>query len=74
MAVFEPKKKPKQEVNEEMVDKIIEETKRQKNFKERMYDKVNLPVWVMAVMRRYACLVILSTAAVAVFCSFRPIW
>lgn len=44
------KKTKKREVDEEMVDRIVEETKRQKNFKERMYDKVTMPVWALDIL------------------------
>ncbi|MBQ2991960.1 MAG: hypothetical protein IJD60_11850 [Clostridia bacterium] len=49
MAVLE-KKPGKKEIDEEMVDRIVEETKNQKNFKERMYDKVTMPVWALDIL------------------------
>ena len=49
MAVLE-KKPGKKKIDEEMVDRIVEETKNQKNFKERMYDKVTMPVWALDIL------------------------
>ena len=49
VAVLE-KKPGKKEIDEEMVDRIVEETKNQKNFKERMYDKVTMPVWALDIL------------------------
>ena len=49
MAILE-KKPGKKQVDEAMVDRIVEETQKQKNFKERMYDKVTLPVWALDVL------------------------
>ena len=49
MAIIE-KKPGKREIGEEMVDRIVEETKKQKNLKEQIYDKINLPVWVLDVV------------------------
>ena len=44
------KKTKKREVDEEMVDRIVAETQQQKNFKERMYDKVTIPVWALDIL------------------------
>ena len=44
------KRPGKQKVDEAMVDRIVEETKQQKNFKERMYDKVTMPVWALDIL------------------------
>ena len=49
VAVLE-KKPGKKKIDEEMVDRIVEETKNQKNFKERMYDKVTMPVWALDIL------------------------
>ena len=49
MAIIE-KKPGKREIDEEMVDRIVEETKKQKNLKEQIYDKINLPVWVLDIV------------------------
>ena len=49
MATLEKKPK-KKEVDEAMVDRIVEETRQQKNFKERMYDKVTMPVWALDIL------------------------
>ena len=49
MAIIE-KKPGKKKVDEEMVDRIVAETQAQKPLKERIYDKVTLPVWALDVL------------------------
>ena len=49
LAIIEKKDK-KKEIDEAMVDRIVEETKKQKNLKEQIYDKINVPVWAMDVL------------------------
>ena len=49
MAIIE-KKPGKQKVDEEMVDRIVAEAQRQKPLKERIYDKVTIPVWALDVL------------------------
>ena len=49
MAIIE-KKPEKKKVDEEMVDRIVAETQAQKPLKERIYDKVTLPVWALDVI------------------------
>ena len=49
MAIIE-KKPEKKTVDEEMVDRIVAETQAQKPLKERIYDKVTLPVWALDVL------------------------
>ena len=49
MAIIE-KKPGKKPVDEKMVDRIVEETKKQKNLKEQIYDKINVPVWALDVL------------------------
>ena len=52
----------KKKVDEEMVDRIIEETKeQQKSFKERMYDKVTMPLWLLDI---FIVLLVAALAAV----------
>ena len=46
MAIIE-KKPGKKPVDEQMVDRIVEETKQQKNLKEQIYDKINVPIWAL---------------------------
>ena len=60
MAIIE-KKPDKKKIDEEMVDRIVEETKQRKNLKEQIYDKINLPVWVLDVL-----IAVLVAALVAV--------
>ncbi|MBQ7786308.1 MAG: hypothetical protein IJ381_09230 [Clostridia bacterium] len=49
MAIIE-KKPEKKKVDEEMVDRIVEQTRAQKPLKERIYDKVTIPVWALDVL------------------------
>ena len=60
MAIIE-KKPGKKKIDEEMVDRIVEETKQRKNLKEQIYDKINIPVWALDVL-----IVVLVAALVAV--------
>ena len=63
MAIIE-KKPGKREIDEEMVDRIVEETKKQKNLKEQIYDKINLPVWVLDIV---IALLVIGFIAVIIF-------
>ncbi|MBQ8505816.1 MAG: hypothetical protein IJ466_00035 [Clostridia bacterium] len=63
MATLE-KKPGKRQVDEEMVDRIVEETKQQKNFKERMYDKVTMPVWALDIL---IAVLVIALALVMIF-------
>ena len=63
MAIIE-KKPGKREIDEEMVDRIVEETKKQKNLKEQIYDKINLPVWVLDIV---IVLLVVGFIAVIIF-------
>ena len=63
MAIIE-KKPGKKQIDEEMVDRIVEETKKQKNLKEQIYDKINLPVWVLDVV---SALLVIGFVAVIIF-------
>ena len=60
MAIIE-KKPGKKQIDEEMVDRIVEETKQRKNLKEQIYDKINVPVWALDVL-----IAVLVAALVAV--------
>lgn len=60
MAIIE-KKPGKKQIDEEMVDRIVAETKQRKNLKEQIYDKINIPVWVLDVL-----IAVLVAALVAV--------
>ena len=60
MAIIE-KKPGKKQIDEEMVDRIVEETKQRKNLKEQIYDKINIPVWALDVL-----IAVLVAALVAV--------
>ena len=60
MAIIE-KKPGKKKIDEEMVDRIVEETKQRKNLKEQIYDKINIPVWELDVL-----IAVLVAALVAV--------
>ena len=63
MAIIE-KKPGEKEIDEEMVDRIVEETKKQKNLKEQIYDKINLPVWVLDIV---IALLVIGFIAVIIF-------
>ena len=63
MAIIE-KKPGKREIDEEMVDRIVEDTKKQKNLKEQIYDKINLPVWVLDIV---IALLVIGFIAVIIF-------
>ena len=49
MAIIE-KKPGKKKIDEEMVDRIVEETKQRKNLKEQIYDKITIPVWALDII------------------------
>ena len=49
LAIIE-KKPGKRKVDEEMVDRIVEETMKRKNLKEQIYDKITMPVWALDVL------------------------
>jgi hypothetical protein len=63
LAIIE-KKPEKKKVDEEMVDRIVAEAQRQKPLKERIYDKVTIPVWALDVLIGALVLVL---AAVIIF-------
>ena len=63
MAIVE-KKSGKKQIDEEMVDRIVEETKQRKNLKEEIYDKINIPVWVLDVL---IAVLIAALGAVLIF-------
>ena len=63
MAIIE-KKQGKKPVDEEMVDRIVEETKQQKNLKEQIYDKITLPVWALDVL---IAVLVIALAAILIF-------
>ena len=60
MATIE-RKPGRRKVDEEMVERIVDETKQRKNLKEQIYDKINLPVWALDVL-----IVLLVAALIAV--------
>lgn len=63
MATLE-KKPQKKQIDEAMVDQIVADTKKQKNLKEQIYDKINIPVWVMDIV------IVLLVAALALILIF----
>ena len=63
MAIIE-KKPGKKQIYEEMVDRIVEETKQRKNLKEQIYDKITIPVWALDI------LIVLLIAALALVIIF----
>ena len=63
LAIIE-KKPGKQQIDEEMVDRIVEETKQRKNLKEQIYDKITIPVWALDII------IVLLVAALALVIIF----
>ena len=63
MATIE-KKPGKKQIDEQMVDRIVEETKQRKNLKEQIYDKITLPVWALDII------IVLLVAALALVMIF----
>ena len=63
MAIIE-KKPGKKPVDEQMVDRIVEETKQQKNLKEQIYDNIALPVWALDVL---IAVLVIALAAILIF-------
>ena len=63
MAIVE-KKSGKKEIDEEMVDRIVQETRQRKNLKEEIYDKINIPVWALDIL---IAVLIAALAAVLIF-------
>ena len=63
LAVVE-KKSGKKKIDEEMVDRIVEETKQRKNLKEEIYDKINIPVWALDIL---IAVLIAALGAVLIF-------
>lgn len=58
-------KKPKKKIDEAMVDKIVEETKQQKNLKEQIYDRINIP---LPVLDAFIVVCVAALAAILIFC------
>lgn len=58
-------KKPKKKIDEAMVDKIVEETKQQKNLKEQIYDRINIP---LPVLDAFIVVCVVALAAILIFC------
>ncbi len=42
-----PQRDKKNAVNEEMVDQIVKERQNEKGWKEQLYDKINIPLWLL---------------------------
>ena len=42
--------KTPRKVDEAMIDKLGEEAKQAKNLKEEIYDKINVPIWLLDVI------------------------
>ena len=58
-------KKSKKKIDEAMVDKIVEETKQQKNLKEQIYDRINIP---LPVLDAFIVFCVVALAAILIFC------
>ena len=42
--------KKKKQIDEVMVDKIVKESQNEKNLKERIYDQINVPIWLLDIV------------------------
>ena len=42
--------KKKKQIDEAMVDKIVKESQNEKNLKERIYDQINVPIWLLDIV------------------------
>ncbi|MBQ7784764.1 MAG: hypothetical protein IJ381_01255 [Clostridia bacterium] len=42
--------KKKKQIDEAMVDKIVKESQSEKNLKERIYDQINVPIWLLDIV------------------------
>ena len=58
-------KKPKKKIDEVKVDQIVEESKQQKNLKEQIYDRINIPLPVLDV---FIVVCVIALAAILIFC------
>ena len=58
-------KKPKKRIDEAMVDQIVKESKQQKNLKEQIYDRINIPLPVLDV---FIVICVIALAAILIFC------
>ena len=58
-------KKPKKKIDEVMVDQIVKESKQQKNLKEQIYDRINIPLPVLDV---FIVVCVIALAAILIFC------
>ena len=43
-------KKPRQQVDDGMIDEIIRQRQSEKGWKEKMYDKINIPLWLLDII------------------------
>ena len=57
--------KPKKKIDEAMVDQIVKESKQQKNLKEPIYDRINIPLPVLDV---FIVVCVIALAAILIFC------
>ena len=46
----EKKREKKRQVDEAMVDQIIKERQSQKTWKEELYDRINIPIWLLDII------------------------
>ena len=44
------RKRQQNTVDEGMVDRIIEESRQEKNLKEQIYDRIKIPVWLLDII------------------------
>lgn len=58
------KKKEKPVIDEAAIDKIVEERKSEKNLKEQIYDKINVPIWVLDI---FIAVCVIALAGILIF-------
>ena len=43
-------KKEKKKIDDALVDKLAAESQSEKNLKERIYDQINIPIWLLDIV------------------------
>ena len=47
---FHKEKRPKPQIDDGKIDEIIRERQNEKGWKEKMYDKINIPLWLLDII------------------------
>ena len=58
------KKKEKPVIDEAAIDKIVEERKNEKNLKEQIYDRINIPIWLLDI---FIAVCVIALVAILIF-------